>query len=192
MSPEPLAMLLPARLAESEFSLAGTARVNGRAGGDDRLSRRRVAAAGNRLDGRMRHAQLPGRSRGRVWVDAATYDVLRIDDRLCQALRIRRSARTCHAAARRHRWSIERAESSIRYARIEFENPRETMMLPVSIDTVTVIRGTSTQRVRITQRCRITGDSSRPARRWIDCITNSRIYGFYVARFVFRFGLQIE
>jgi hypothetical protein len=47
---------------------------------------------------------------------------------------------------------IERAESSIRYTNVEFEDPQETLMLPASVDTFTVIRGAVTQRVRITQR----------------------------------------
>ena len=48
--------------------------------------------------------------------------------------------------------TIERADSSIRYRRVTFEDPAETLMLPVEVDTVTVIRGGSIQRTRITQR----------------------------------------
>ena len=47
---------------------------------------------------------------------------------------------------------IERAESSIRYKPVEFQDPEETLLLPASVDTLTVIGGGSTQRVRITQR----------------------------------------
>ena len=89
---------------------------------------------------------LPGRSRGRIWVDAATYDVLRIDDRLVGTFafdvpreHVRRGAAPSMV--------IERAESSIRYRRVTFQDPEETLMLPASIDTLTVIRGGSTQRV---------------------------------------------
>jgi hypothetical protein len=94
---------------------------------------------------------LPGRSRGRLWVDAATYDVLRVDDRLVGTFtldvprdQVRRGAAPSMV--------IERAESSIRYRRVEFQDPMEALMLPASIDTLTVIRGVTTQRVRVTQR----------------------------------------
>jgi hypothetical protein len=47
---------------------------------------------------------------------------------------------------------IESAESSIRYRQVSFKDPEEALMLPVSIDTTTVIRGATTQRMRISQR----------------------------------------
>lgn len=151
VSAEPLTMLLPARLPESRFSLAGETRVRGRAalmidyqGGGTRepdivWTRDCVTVS------------LPGRSRGRVWLDAESYDVLRVDDRLTTRFEfdvprefVRRGAAPSMI--------IERADSSVRYARVEFDEPRETIMLPESVDTVTVIRGTATQRVRIIHR----------------------------------------
>ncbi|HEX2462568.1 MAG TPA: hypothetical protein VHJ58_20675, partial [Vicinamibacterales bacterium] len=151
VSPETLAILLPERLSESEFSPAGTTRLNGRTA--VMIDYRGVVAREPEIAwvNECVTVSLPGRSRGRIWVDAATYDVLRIDDRLSGRFEfdvpreyIRRGAAPSMV--------IERAESSIRYARIEFDDPRESMMLPVSIDTVTVIRSTATQRTRITQR----------------------------------------
>ncbi len=47
---------------------------------------------------------------------------------------------------------IERAESSIRYSRVEFQDPPETLLPPATIETLTVMRGGSTQRTRVTQR----------------------------------------
>ena len=151
VSPEPLAMLLPARLRESEFSLAGAGRV------DDRrtlmIDYRGVAALPAEIAWKddCVTISLPGRSRGRIWVDADTYDVLRIDDRLVGTFRfdvpreyIRRGAVASMV--------IERAESSIRYRRVEFQDPPETLMLPAAVDTITVMRGAGLQRVRITQR----------------------------------------
>ena len=151
VSPEALEILLPERLSESEFSLAGTTRLNGRPA--VMIDYRGVAAREPEIAwvNECVSVSLPGRSRGRIWVDTATYDVLRIDDRLSGRFEfdvprdyVRRGAASSMV--------IERAESSIRYARIEFDEPRESMMLPVSIDTVTVIRGGATQRTRITQR----------------------------------------
>ncbi|OFW06143.1 MAG: hypothetical protein A3I61_18380 [Acidobacteria bacterium RIFCSPLOWO2_02_FULL_68_18] len=151
VSPEPLAVLLPARLGESEFSFAGVGRADGR----------RVLL----VDYRGRTAQppdivwagecvtvsLPGRSRGRIWVDAESYDVLRMDDRLVGSFEfdvpreyVRRGAAP--------RMAIERAESSIQYRRVQFDDPQEFLMLPHAIDTFTVLRGSGVQRYRISQR----------------------------------------
>ncbi len=94
---------------------------------------------------------LPGRSRGRIWVDAATHDVLRLDERLVGLFEFdvprehqRRGAATSMV--------IERADSSIRYRRVEFTDPPDSLMLPATVDTVTVMRGGNTQRTRISQR----------------------------------------
>ena len=151
VSPEPLAMLLPARLPESEFVMAGAGRV------DDRLTLmldyRGVAALPAEIawKGDCVTVSLPGRSRGRIWIDAETYDVLRIDDRLVGTFRFdvpREYVRRGAAAS----MVIERAETSIRYRRVEFQEPQETLLLPAAVDTITVMRGAGLQRIRITQR----------------------------------------
>ena len=151
VSPEPLAMLLPARLDESEFSAAGTARVDGRLALRIDYQGRSDALPEISWTDACVSVALLGRSRGRVWVDAETYDVLRLDDRLARRFEF--------DVPREHvrRWAarsmiIERAESSIRYTRVEFQDPEDTLLLPASIDTLTIMRGGSTQRVRITQR----------------------------------------
>lgn len=151
VSPEPLAMLLPTRLSESEFSVAGSTRVNGRAA--LMIDYRGVATLPPDIawTDDCVTVSLPGRSRGRVWVDTETYDVLRIDDRLARQFEFEVPRQHVRRGAARS-MVIERAESSIRYARIQFDEPRESIMLPVSIDIVTVIRSTSMQRMRITHR----------------------------------------
>ena len=47
--------------------------------------------------------------------------------------------------------TIERADSSIRYRRVPFTDPDETLMLPSSIDTTTIVRNSGSPRVRISQ-----------------------------------------
>ncbi len=151
VSPEPLAMLLPERLTESRFSPAGTGRVDRRAALV--IDFRGVATAPPEVKwtGECVSVSLPGRSRGRIWVDAATHDVLRIDDRLVGTFevdvpreQVRRGATPTMV--------IESAESSIRYREVRFQDPDEALMLPVSIDSTTVVRGATTRRVRISQR----------------------------------------
>jgi hypothetical protein len=151
VSPEPLGMLLAARLGESEFSVAGTSRMDGRAALMIDFQGLAALAPDINWTDECVTVSLPGRSRGRIWVDAENYDVLRLDDRLVGRFEfdvprefVRRGAPSSMV--------IERAESSIRYKRVEFQEPQETLLLPAAIDTTTVIRGVATQRVRITQR----------------------------------------
>jgi hypothetical protein len=151
VSPEPLAFLLPARLRESEFTPAGSARLDGRAA--LMIDYRGVASLPEEITWTEQCVSLllPGRSRGRIWVDADTYDVLRVDDRLVGSFSFDVPREQVRRGGARS-MVIERAESSIRYRRVAFTDPEETLLLPASIESVTVIRGGSTQRVRITQR----------------------------------------
>lgn len=151
VSPEPLGILLPARLGESEFSLAGPGRVSGRPA--LMIDYRGLAAVPPdiRWTGDCVSVTLHGQSRGRIWIDAESYDVLRMDDRLVGTFEFdvpREYVRRGAAG----RMIIERAESSIRYKRVQFEDPHEALMLPEAIDTVTVLRGSGVQRFRISQR----------------------------------------
>jgi hypothetical protein len=151
VSPEPLAMLLPDRLHESEFSPAGSGRVDGRR--TVMVDFRGVVSGPPVVvwTGECVSISLPGRSRGRLWIDAETYDVLRVDDRLVGSFtldvprdQVRRGAAPTMV--------VERAESSIRYRPVTFQEPQEVLLLPSSIETLTVIRGVVTQRTRLTQR----------------------------------------
>jgi hypothetical protein len=47
--------------------------------------------------------------------------------------------------------TIERADSSIRYRRVLFTDPDETLLLPSTIETVTIVRNSGSPRVRISQ-----------------------------------------
>ena len=46
---------------------------------------------------------------------------------------------------------IERADTSIRYRPVTFQDPDETLMLPASVETLQVIRNSGAPRVRKTQ-----------------------------------------
>lgn len=151
VSPEPLSMLLPARRDDYTFSVAGTARVDGRTA--MMLDYRSVAAGEPEITYTRDciSIELPGRSRGRIWIDAVTYDVLRLDERLTGMFDFSTPREQQRRGAARN-MTIERADSSIRYKRVSFVDPDESLMLPDVIETVTVIRGGGTQRNRITQR----------------------------------------
>ena len=91
--------------------------------------------------------ELPGRTRGRVWVDAATDDVLRVEEHLTEMFEF-----TVPAEHRRpgdaYTWVVERADSTIQYRPVVFHDPDETMMLPASIQSLTIVRNAGVPRLR--------------------------------------------
>lgn len=151
VSPEPLAMLLASKREGFTFSHAGIARVDGRPA--VMIDYRGVAAGPADITWRENcvSISLPGRSRGRIWVDAASYDVLRLDEQLVGQYEfpVPREHQRRGASAS---MLIERADSSIQFKRVEFQDPDEALMLPATIDTLTIVRGGGIQRTRITQR----------------------------------------
>jgi len=150
VSPEPLAFLLPARRRDYIFTWAGTGRTDGRSAMmlDYRSASQKPAEVVWRDE--CVSVDLPGMTRGRVWVDPATGDVLRLDERLTgmYELRVPRE----HTRHGDPTWMmIERADSSIRYRPVAFHDPEETLMLPASIESFTVIRNSGVPRLRTTQ-----------------------------------------
>jgi hypothetical protein len=151
VSAEPLMMLLPHKQSDYAFTWAGLGKVDGRAAAmlDYRSLEKGDPTVTVRDD--CISVEVPGRNRGRIWIDQETGDVLRLDERLTGMIdfdvppdRARRRAPSA--------MTIERADTSIRYRRVTFENPEETLMLPATIDTVTVIRNSGAPRMRKTQR----------------------------------------
>jgi hypothetical protein len=93
---------------------------------------------------------LPGRTQGRVWIDAATDDVLRLDEHLIGMFEFR-VPREHSLGGRVPSMAIERADSTIRYRPVAFHDPEETVMLPASIESLTIIRNAGVPRLRTTQ-----------------------------------------
>lgn len=150
VSPEPLAMLLPNKQRDYAFTWAGLGRVDGRAAAMiDYRSLESGPVTVTRQDDCV-SIELPGRNRGRVWIDQETGDVLRLDERLTGMFDVDvppDPKRRWPTAS----WMIERADMSIRYKRVTFRDPDERFMLPASIDTLTVIRNAGVPRVRKSQ-----------------------------------------
>jgi hypothetical protein len=151
VSPEPLMMFLPEQRHDFAFRYAGRGRIDGRPA--MMFDFKGVAAREPEISWTKEcvSVSLPGRSRGRIWVDMATHDVLRLDEQLVGLFEfdVPREHRRRGAAPN---MVIERADSSIRYRRVQFTDPPDALMLPAEVDTVTVIRGGAVQRTRITQR----------------------------------------
>ena len=87
---------------------------------------------------------------GRVWVDAGTHDVLRLDRRISGPTDVRVPDRL----QRKYRFTpwltIDRDDLTMRYKEVAFSEPDETILLPESIETVSVLR-TGLQSTRRTQ-----------------------------------------
>ena len=151
VSPEPLAMLLPAKRGQFAFTVSGRTRAAGRSA--VLIDYRGVAPGAPEINWTREcvSVSLPGRSRGRIWVDAETYDVLRYDEHLVGMFDFP-VPREHQRRGASNRMTIERADSSIQFRRVGFTDPDETLMLPASVDTVQVVRGGGVQRTRITQR----------------------------------------
>src|SRR5690606_31355853 len=116
---EPLSMLLPSRRDRFVFELAGMTEIDGRRA--MMIDYRGTATEEPTIEWTEDcvSLELPGRSRGRIWVDAETYDVLRLDERLMGLFDFgvpRRFARFGTPPT----MTIERAETTIRYRRVEF------------------------------------------------------------------------
>lgn len=146
LSPEPLEFLLPARRAEYVFTMSG------RGKGQDRnllivdfksvptREKAELIEASNGVDDCYgSKGDIP--SRGRVWVDAASFDILRVEEHVIGPVDIR-----VPEPLRRKRnladWMvIERMDRTLRFKRIAFKDPDELVLLPESIEDVTLWRG---------------------------------------------------
>jgi hypothetical protein len=135
---DPLSMLLPVRQKAFEFSLGELEWIDGR-----RVARLdyiplEEGPADVSWNKDCVSLSLPGWSRGEAWVDVESGDVLRLDERLMHRFEFRRPKDSRQA---RRPIALERSDVSIRYQRVAFGNPTETLMLPRSIERSWVIQG---------------------------------------------------
>jgi hypothetical protein len=151
VSAEPLAMLLSSRQREFAFTWRDTGRTSGRQSVTLDYTSLTPKAPDVTWAGPCVSIDLPGRTRGRVWVDRNTAEVLRLDEQLIGWVEIplpRKQIRPGSAMS----FVVERADSSIRYRPVAFHDPDEVVMLPESIDSLQVIRNSGVPRLRVVQR----------------------------------------
>jgi hypothetical protein len=91
---------------------------------------------------------IDGGSRGKIWIDAASHDVLRLDRSLNGLIDVPLPRKVTLRPGAALSWTVERLDSSIRFKRISFDNPPETLVLPVSSTTLKVMRGGGQPRLR--------------------------------------------
>jgi hypothetical protein len=150
ISPEPLAFLLRDRREKFNFKSAGLGRVGDRT--TMMIDYRSVRAEEPKVEWKDECVKidLPGRSRGRIWFDPETSEILRLDESIVGMVDIPVPAKQQRMGGAMF-MTIERADSTIRYQRVPFRDPDETLVLPSSIDTLTVVKNSGNPRTRISQ-----------------------------------------
>ena len=141
-------MLLAGRRHQYVFSWGGTGRTDRRA--TVVLDYKTLASPVSEITWRGECVSIsPGQTQGRVWVDVASDDVVRLDERLVRIEDVPIPRELTRPGG--PGWlTVERADSSIRYRPVTFHDPDETVMLPYSIETLTTIRGAAVPRRRET------------------------------------------
>jgi hypothetical protein len=155
LSLEPLTLLLPAHRADYEFRFAGLGKDRNRAvflidfkSVDSRSSVELIEDPAGHADCFDWSGHVA--SRGRVWVDATGYDVVRME----RGLRAMLDVRVPERIQRKHHLEnsivIEREDTTIRYRTVAFTAPDETLLLPESIESLIIARGglQSTRRIQ--------------------------------------------
>ncbi len=146
LSDEPLAFLLAAHRSEYQFKSAGLSKERNRpaflidfASVNRRSNLELIEDPGGHDD--CFDWTGPLASRGRIWVDTTSYDVLRIE----RSVGGPEDVRVPLGIQRRHnlgmRVTIMREETTIRYRTVSFSDPDETLLLPESIESVSIVSG---------------------------------------------------
>jgi hypothetical protein len=141
VAPEPMAFLLPDRRHKYTFKSAGLNRLDGRPAIviDYRSRTPEPPKATWRAKGNpdCMSVDVPGRTRGRIWANPVTFEILRLDEGLTGEVDIRVPVEE----QRRSRWpmtlTLKRADVSIRYKEVMFQDPEERVMVPSEITTNT-------------------------------------------------------
>jgi hypothetical protein len=156
LSPEPLAFLLPARRDGYRFTSIRDGEENDNpALVLDYVSTVRKSRP-ELIEDELGHDDCfdwsgPVATRGRVWVDARTYDVLRVERRVAGPIDVR----VPWTLQRRYllpSWIVvERDDVTIRYKPVAFSDPDEVILLPESSESLTMVRS-GLQSVRRSER----------------------------------------
>jgi hypothetical protein len=146
LSSEPLAFLLPAHRSEYQFKTAGIAKDRSRialmidfASVDRRSNAELIEDPSGHDDcfDWLGHIA----SRGRIWVDAGNYDVVRVERGLRGPVDVKVPALIQRRQFLGSWVVIVRDDVTIRYKTVAFSDPEEVLLLPESIDSFTVVRG---------------------------------------------------
>lgn len=146
LSPEPLEFLLPPHRGEYRFTSLKDGHERGRAAllidfvSADRKSHLE-AHKRQGWDGDCIEVEGPAEMRGRVWVDAMTYDVLRLDEHLAGPTDVRVPWELRREEGFEDTLVLDRDDLTLRYQPVAFTDPDEVLVLPSSVDSMVAFRG---------------------------------------------------
>jgi hypothetical protein len=151
--PQVLSMLLAGERDDYSWSIAGPATIDGRAAvlldfrEKEPLS---LEVTVQDDDEDCLTYTLKGGIRGRLWLDAESHDVLRLDQRLSGQANAPMPKVLQRRPGSSPTMTVERFDTSYRFKRMRFDNPDETLVLPVSSTSLRVTQGAGTPRMRVT------------------------------------------
>jgi len=154
ISGEPLAFLLPAQRSRYAFTWVGPGK--GKDKNTVMMDFRELGSGKPQVKEREDKAEgcfsidMPGRGLGRVWLDAETFEVLRVDQKINGRVDFRMPDPKKRRIGFPDFQVIERLDTSIRYKAFSFTDPVEVMLLPESIETLMVARGVQSYRMKQT------------------------------------------
>jgi len=146
LSTEPLAFLLPGHRSEYQFKAAGVAKERNRPAFRIDFASANRKSSPELIEDKQGHEDCFDWSghiaeTGRIWVDAETYDVLRVERSVGGPTSVRVPPRI----QRRHHLDnyvvIMREDTTIRYRTVAFSDPDETLLLPESIESLSILTG---------------------------------------------------
>lgn len=154
---DPLLFLLPENRPRLNFSDGGEAALDGRGALVVAFESPPADAPPElKFEGNCFFLSRPLRRRGRVWIDPQTYDVLRLDWELAETFEAKTGNRVVRKGflfrpAPARELSYERDVVTIRFRPVAFKNPAQTLLLPVSSESLRVMRGARDPGFRVTQ-----------------------------------------
>jgi len=146
LSTEPLAFLLPSHRGEYTFAPGGVGKGKDRDTLIIEFTSAKGSGKGELAEDPRGHEDcftwsLPVTMKGRVWVNASNYEVVRVEERMDGVADISVPTKL----QRKHNLSssitVQRHDTTIRYRTVPFHDPDEAMLLPESIERLIVVRG---------------------------------------------------
>ena len=143
----PLVFLLSANRDRYRFSVGRLGTIDGVRTRRIDYETRRPEPPRVRWNGKCGWVDSFGRTRGSVWVDPVSGEVLRFGERLSGDVDLPGPVGDANAP----RFVAERADTTIDYRKFAFVDPGETLLLPSRAESVTFIENSAAPRVRVTR-----------------------------------------
>jgi len=145
LSPEPLAFLLPGDRDGYRFVGVREGRERDRAAFVVEFMSANRKSAVELIEDEGGHDDCfdwtgPLATRGQVWIDAVTYDVLRVDRRNAGPVDLNVPWKLQRRYGMAPFFVLERDDLVMRYRAVAFTEPEEAILLPESIDGLTILR----------------------------------------------------